>query len=354
MGCARTNGFPQQEGTAGATCKHVEGDPKRKDLFVASELSAEESLGLAKFQQETKLNVHYKGLSKDEIGTDNLINLNFGAGAHLQNGLTKGQHALYVRWDAERGTSTAVGGPGLPRMIDTIFLAGGDDLLSKTAPGSSEANNYFTSTVAHELSHGVDVWHHGENGSRAVHWYADDTGQVWETTSVDALQHPVTGTGIPIQVFSEDQDPRTGTPTSAWNLGLLENCAAMNSTCPPNSSGRSVNLGNRVCSGAVKLNGQLSGDQECYMRYDNAEAYIPSGFPNVRYFEVEEITGQHLTDTTDGTGVNDSGHPTGLGGLSRYGPADTQHQRGNCLSQINVNDLTDPPRRDAPASCTAN
>ena len=90
------------------------------------------------------------------------------------------------------------------------------------------------------------------------------------------------------------------------------------------------------------------------MRYDNAEAYIPSGFPNVRYFEVEEITGQHLTDTTDGTGVNDSGHPTGLGGLSRYGPADTQHQRGNCLSQINVNDLTDPPRRDAPASCTAN
>jgi len=90
------------------------------------------------------------------------------------------------------------------------------------------------------------------------------------------------------------------------------------------------------------------------MRYDSAEAYIPSGFPNVRYYPVNEITGQHLTDTPTGTGVNDATHPTGLGPLSRYGDADVPHNRGNCLSQINVNDLTDPPARTAPASCSAN
>ena len=355
MGCSRSNGYPVQESSnPGAACKHVEGDAKRKDLFVASELSAEESLGIKKFKEETKLNVHYKGLSKDEIGTDHLINFNFGAGSHLQNGLTKGQHALYVRWDASRGSSVALGGPGVPRKIDTVLLAGGDDSLSEKPPGSNEGNNYFTATVAHELSHAVDVWHHGENGSRTVFWYADDAGQVWETASVDALQHPVTGTGVAIKVFPEDKDPRTTTPTSAWTLGLLENCAAMNNTCPPNSTGLNVNLGNRVCGSTVKLHGQFSGDQECYMRYDAAEAYIPNGFSNVRYFRVEEITGQHLTDTVTGTEVNDANHSTGLGPLSRYGDADTAHQRGNCLSQVNVNDLTDPPARDVPSSCTAN
>ena len=104
----------------------------------------------------------------------------------------------------------------------------------------------------------------------------------------------------------------------------------------------------------MKLHGQFSGDRECYMRYDAAEAYIPNGFSNVRYFRVEEITGQHLTDTVTGTEVNDANHSTGLGPLSRYGDADTAHQRGNCLSQVNVNDLTDPPARDVPSSCTAN
>ena len=68
MGCSRSNGYPLQESSnPGAACKHVEGDAKRKDLFVASELSAEESLGIKKFKEreQSTRNVHYMGLWKD-------------------------------------------------------------------------------------------------------------------------------------------------------------------------------------------------------------------------------------------------------------------------------------------------
>jgi hypothetical protein len=354
MGCARSGAYPQPEGTLGATCKHVEGDPTKKDLFIASELNAEDNLGIEKFAKESKLNVHYKGLSVQEIGADRLINFNFGAGAHLSaSNLTNGQHALHILWDAARNTSSADGGPGIPRKIKGIFLAAGDRLLATTTPGSAGADNYYTATVAHELSHGVNVWHHGEGDAGGVYWYADASGQIWETTSTNALHNPVGGTGQAIQVFSEDQDPRTAKPMGAFSLGLLTDCAAMNDTCPPKLSGLNVNVANRVCGSAVRLGSQHSGDVACYMRYDNAEAYIPSGFPNVRYYPVDEITGQHLTDTPTGTGVNDPSHPTGLGPLSRYGDADVSHNRGNCLSQMDVNDLTDPPARNAPSSCSA-
>jgi hypothetical protein len=354
MGCARSNGFPVQESTdPGAVCKHVEGDPHRKDLFVASELSAEESLGIKKFKEETTLNVHYKGLSEDEIAADNLINFNHAQGPHLENGFTAGQHALFIRWDPERGTSTAAGGPGVPRKISTILLAGAaDGLLKTTTPGNEDGDNYFTATVAHELSHGVDVYHHGENGEHRVYWYVDGAGQIWETGSTDTSGNPVHGTGVPIQVLDESQDPLTAGTNGPWQSGLLSPCNAMDNTCPP-AAGRGVLLGNRLCSTSVQFHGQYSGDQDCYMRYDAAEAYIPQGFPNVRYL-VEETTGQHLTDVSDGTGVNDPDHETGAGPLSRYGSADTGHQRGKCLSLINVNDLTDPPAHDAPPSCTAN
>jgi hypothetical protein len=353
LGCARNSSAVQPEGTPGATCKHVEGDPNTKDLFVASELSAQQELGIKKFKTETKLNVHYKGLSLKEIGTDHLINFNFGVGPHLQNDETAGQHALYVHWNNKESTSKAVGGPGVPRKITEIYLGRGSELLTSTNPSSNQGSNYYTATVAHELSHGVDVWHHGEYDRDSVKWYADQQGQVWET-KVDQQGTFIVGTAVAIQVFTELQDPRTAIPTGLFALGLLEDCPEMNDTCPPKTGGIGVNVANHVCSGIVKLGGQHSGDQDCYMRYDNAEAYIPSGYPNVRYYPVDEITGLHLTDKTTGTFVNDPSHPTGLGPLSRYGDANAAAKRGNCKSQIDVNDLTDPPRRDGPSACSAN
>jgi hypothetical protein len=354
MGCARGPYVVEPEGTPGAICQHVEGDPAKKDLFVASDLGAQQNLGIRKFVQETKLNVHYKGLSRSEMDTDRLMNFNFGAGAHLQNDKTTGQHGLYIHWKDGEGVSRAVGSPSIPRNISEIFINSGDSELVSLAgkPNNDNGDNYFTSTVAHELTHSVDVWHHGEFDKGAVFWYADVNGNVFETTTVNAQKQPVVGSGIPIQVFTEDQNPLKDPPTLAWELGLLQMCAAKDNNCPPKASGVSVNVGNTTCGTKVRLGNQHSGDQDCYMRYDNAEAYIPNGFPNVRFYPVDEVTGQHLTDVATGTKVNAPSNPTGLGPLSRYGDADDK--RGNCQSQIDVNDLTDPVSRNIPNACTTN
>ncbi len=230
MGCARFPQAPQPEGTPGAICKHVEGDPAKKDLFVVSDLSAEQNLGVEKFKQESKLNVHYEGLSLAEMGTDRLMNFNFGQGAHLQNANTTGQHGLYIHWMSGVGSSRAVsteGHPTIPRETSQIYVAEGDSNLVDVGsnPGANSGDNYFTATVAHELTHAVGVWHHGEFDKGAVYWYADRTGNVFETTSVNGFGEPVVGTGTLIKVFEEDQNPVSGTTRNTWSLGLLQDCA---------------------------------------------------------------------------------------------------------------------------------
>ena len=353
MGCARTQYGVQPEGTPGAGCKHVEGDPSKKDLFVASDLSALQGVGIRKFAEETKLNVHYEGLSLSEMGTDRLMNFNFGAGAHLQNDNTNGQHGSYIHWMSGVSSSRAVsslGHPTIPRNTSQIYVAAGDQTLVAAGidPLADFAFNYFTATVAHELSHSVGVWHHGEFDKGAVHWYADENGNVFESSTVNTLNQPIGGTQI--RVFDEEQDPLTANPRTAYSLGLLQSCPERNNTCPPNAIGVSVNVANTTCGSTVRLGNQHSGDQDCYMRYDNAEAYIPAGFPDVRYYPVDEKTGQYLTNVTEGTGVNDPTNPTGLGPLSRYGPANSK--RGDCQDQIDVNDLTEPVSRDIPSACS--
>jgi hypothetical protein len=368
MGCALNSAMVKPEGTPGAICKHVEGDPAKKDLFIVSYLSSQQNIGIIKFKQVTKLNVHYKGLSQQEIAPDRLINFNYAQGPHLKNSLTAGQHALYIHWDSTNGDfSVAVGGPGVPRKIEQILINYNDEGLINPQPGPHPGDNYFTSTVAHELGHSVNVWHHGESDERSVHWYADNNGQVWETSISDSNGNPAGG--VKIGVFHETEDPRQGAPIGPAELGLLQGCPDPVNNCPcpqkddscaPDPAGIEIYVGNRVCSSVVMLGGQHSGDDKCLMRYDAASAYIPNKHPNVRYWPVDEATAYGLTHTIAGTGVNDATtHETGLGLLSRYGDAygaaygdsNANHQRGDCLGQIDVNDLMDPPTRDAPSKC---
>jgi hypothetical protein len=116
MGCARSQGYPQPRARlARSASMWKETQQRRICLWPAS--SAEETLGIKKFKEETKLNVHYKGLSKDEIGEDHRINFNL-ARAALQNGLPRGNTLCTCAGTRTRGTSTARG-PGVPRKIDT-------------------------------------------------------------------------------------------------------------------------------------------------------------------------------------------------------------------------------------------
>jgi hypothetical protein len=352
MGCSQPNsGPPQPEGTPGALCQHVEGDPQRKDLFIVELIPADPGIELLK--AASGLNVHYRGLALAEVspedpanpGNDRVINFNHSQGAHNVD-----QHAIVIEWGGTAGLSRVfnVDGfpcgngapvcPALPKHIDHIDI---DPKFRGLAEKGSVQRNFFllyTSTIAHEIAHSLDVYHHGGVVDHDEFWTLDPkTGATYS----QPLSPENTLTGIPTQilVLAEDQDPSS--PAAAkFDLSSLKlDQALSDNPLDPSGKplpGRSVYVGNIVCSiGNFKMNGEHSGDQDSFMRYDLAQAYIPNGFPTVRFWTGgNETPGSGLTDHPVGTGVNDPARKP----RPRYGDADTTLQRGNDRSQLDVND----------------
>jgi hypothetical protein len=320
-GCGNNNVEPQPEGTKGAACQHLEGDPKLKDVFIVDRIGVDE--GMALFQFGSGLNVHYKDLTMAEIGAADLQNpsayrvINFnnlGLPLHVAN-----QHAIVLQWATSSNVPSravpipGINRPGLPREIDHVeietFYQGLDPNLEIIAVA-----------VAHELSHSVDVWHHGDI-ERLKRWSKDSSGNLIEQSydsQGNLLAFPTTN----IYLMTEDQDPsQLGQAMTSEDWGLLP---------------RNVFVGNNVCglSPTVLTHGQHSGDVLSFMRYNLANYYIPVGFPFVRMLTAGEESGVDLTDHPAGTGVNNANRTP----RPRYGDADVTDQRGNDRSQVDVND----------------
>jgi hypothetical protein len=349
MGCSRPNsGPPQPEGTPGAICQHVEGDPNSKDLFIVEMIPADPGIELLK--AASGLNVHYRGLGLDEIapndaakpGNYRVINFNHSQGAHEVD-----QHAIVIDWGATAGVSAAdnvsnfscgngaANCPGLPKDIDLIEI---DPKFRELAEKGSVQPNFlssYKSTIAHEIAHSLDVYHHGGVVDHFEFWTLDPkTGDL--TSQPLSPQNKLTGIPTKILVLAEDQSP-TAAKFDVSSLKLDQ--ALSDNPLDPNGKplpGRSVYVGNIVCSnGTFKMNGEHSGDQDSFMRYDQAQAYIPNGFPAVRFWTGgNETPGSGLTDHPVGTGVNEPNRNP----RPRYGDADTTLQRGNDRAQLDVND----------------
>jgi hypothetical protein len=186
------------------------------------------------------------------------------------------------------------------RLAGRAFSTRGDP----STPGDIERR-----VVAHELAHAVNVWHHGSTDARWTTWTRERRG----------LRNVVVEGWDEIDVRSED--------------------------------GRRVRIDQAELGLYVASpHGEHSGSNECLMRYFVADAYRDDANASVRYWTdgAGEPGGSLLCRDSQGTGVNAPGRQP------RPRHLDASLCAGDCVHQVRVNDLGDPPRRspcleDAPA-----
>ena len=294
-------------------------DPKKKDVFVINEIPGRWWViqGIAAFEQATKLKVH-RLVRQDQVTADGVINFSRTNGPHAVD-----QHVIWIR--------SGIAGTGFANTADvgTPGKAKGFQIPPDVAHQRGRA--FAISTVAHEMLHCCNVYHHGQGDRTATWYYQPPTEQMFE-----ALPTP----GPAGQNFS-------GVP---FTLKLENGTLAIPSRCfPPGETTGQFDIG--------IARGEHSGNQDCLMRYGIAFAYRSTADPTVYYLTMGEPSGLSLCRNPAGTGVNDSGRSP----QSRYGPAavpppptavrpppgavsQIKKPRGDCIHQLRVNDK--PPQPD--------
>jgi hypothetical protein len=202
--------------------------------------------------------------------------------------------------------SIANGGPGTPVEITSV------DIIP------SLVGRELRSTVAHELLHCCNVYHHGELDGKQ-YWNASDDESSIYPVNVDQDGAATGRIGFTrIKLFAES-DPEHEIPTPAL-----------------------FKVGKPVPVWIGMPHGQHSGDEECVMRYDCAVAYPKNASAN-EYFWVfgKEPTGESLCHAPEGHDFNKVGRSP----QPRYLDADQKRNRGRCAEQIDVNDANRPQTR---------
>ena len=304
--CPKFVAVPGSGCTAGLT--HIEGDPKKKDLFVVNRQGPDVVAGINWFKKGTGLNVQLLGA--DQITVDHIVNFNHSQGAHNAD-----QHAVVIAKGNPGTQPCTLNGPGQPKDIKQIYIPPLANFLAnaKQQGGNARlqwAQQTYPASVAHELAHSVFVWHHGNTDTQWVIWTPLPDGTIDELVK-STLQ------STKIRVFLEN-----GTELTGRSLTI--------------SPGQAMTLWQGVNGGFH------SGDVFCFMRYDISQSYKSNADPTIRYYVPEgESPGSYLTDIVQGTGTNLSTRTTPQ---SRYNDV-FDANRGDCSKQLCVNDKLSPTAR---------
>ena len=288
---------------------HVRTNPGRKSLLILNTIGGSVLDGVLLFKAASELDVRHR-FTLAEIGDDRVVNPNHAAGPHVVD-----QHALWLRRFGADGFGEAVGGPGTPKTVTHIDLS---DLGFDTRTPDEPARNdrLRRAHVAHELFHGVSVWHHGERDDPAAQWVVQLDRDRRPRRNPDST-YVLRENGREIQTRTEAGGPYVPTLVQLPDVGRP---------------------GLRVYVGYE--HGEHSGDETCVMRYKTATVAAKNAFDPNRYFNATpQAVGASICRTAEGTGANADGHAP----RPRYGDADPAapsgpRQRGQCARQICVND----------------
>lgn len=228
-------------------------------------------------------------IHRDEFTRARVINFNHGASGVIHQGFL--QHGLLLV-DASADTTMrnlygiAAGGPGSPGRIDSVKI---------NVTLNRNNGRPLGRSIAHELSHGVDVWHHGRGYIRGFLEPGDSVivDGVWELNTSDRN----------------------------WNYTI-------------------------ACQRGV-----LSGDVDCWMRYTHRYCAISPELTaldcsigghrhNLKELELvlqAAVFGDRITDHFAGTGVN-AGGQCGADAANLQVGSHASNRSGICASQIKVTD----------------
>jgi hypothetical protein len=293
------------------------GDPKKKNVFVLNELRYSYSVikGIKIFERATSLRV-LDLLRENQVNADNAINFNYTSGPHVVD-----QHVIRIK-------------PGLKVAAGSTYASADDVGTPGTAKtlqvppdlAAFRGMNFFALTVAHEMLHCTNVYHHGQK-DYTVYWYYNGQDFFEDRAIPNAAGNGFVRANNPIPITVKREDGTQVLPASFFKPGFTEG----------------------LLDFGVE-HGEHSGAEDCLMRYSIAVAYPSSTIPNLRYLTGGEPSGVVLCTSSRGTGVNASPRNP----QSRYGTAaataaeggpDIKDKRGDCLHQVRVNDLGTEPKR---------
>lgn len=298
------------------------GDPKKKDVFVVNELRyvSGTSAGISIFEAATGLRVH-KLVRENQASADNVINFHRTAGAHaVDQHVIRIKAGVRVSQGATFANAVNIGTPGKAKMI-----------IMPPDLGAARGGAFFATTIAHEMLHCVNVYHHGEKDHTMWWYYAPNErpgNQMWESESPPNASVPIASRNA---ITLKQESGAVILPGDFFPYGIVQDL---------------FDIGYE--------HGQHSGTEYCLMRYNIAFAYPSASEPNVRYLTNGELVGTGLCSSAAGTGVNGRRSPQSRygsaatpanGGLDANGEPNVKQPRGDCEHQIRVNDLENAPER---------